>query len=93
MGDTGDSGGTKSVLIFLALIALIGLTCFAPIYKGKPLLHLILPDGIGPKPPITKPDRDLRLDKPQPPLETIKPHEERDLDQLIRNSKKKNKKK
>jgi len=93
MGDKGDSGGTKSVLIFLALIALIGLTCFAPIYKGKPLLHVILPDGIGPKKTVTKPKPTLELGKPVAPLEDIKPHEQRDLDQLIRKSKKKNKKK
>ncbi len=92
MAEKGDSGGTKNVLIFLALIALIGVTCFAPIYKGKPLLHLLLPSPTTVKQkPKPQPDLIL-LQTPKAPLDTHTANDEQDLDQLIRKSKKKKKK-
>ena len=86
MAEKGDSSGTKSVLIFLGLIALIGVTCFAPICNGKTLLACMLPAPTA--------DKDILIleKESKKPLEDLSTQDERDLDRLIQKAKKKNKK-
>ena len=91
MADKEDSSGAKSVIIFLALVAIIALTCFVPMQNGKPLVHSCLPatGGGGTTTGVGKPFMgDLGV-----PLENVTNAEQRRLDQLIKDATKKKKKK
>jgi hypothetical protein len=91
MADKGDSSGAKSVIIFLALVAIIALTCFVPMQNGRPLVHSCLP-VTGGGTATSGSGSQIIMGDFGVPLENVTNAEQERLDRLIKESTKKKKK-